>query len=268
MIGPVVPSHLMSSFFSGKGEEEDDEEDAGFGPMPSEHEIPASVAAAAEIEGRAGRMKNRLLGNNDEDNLTEAKRESWMLDLPPELTPNFGVTARTFRTKAPPKDVDRSGWTETPADREKRLQDELLGISSHKKVESLPDRVQVAKDSLYAEQVAEYNNTVRAKSLLELHTAKLHKSSAKKSKKSKSKKKSKHKHKSKSDDDDDGETSKKHHHHKKKKKEKKETVASRRPFDRDVDLQVNRLDAAKRNSFVNKAQQLGGRFGHGSAQFL
>jgi len=183
------------------------------------------------------------------------------------LTPNFGVTARTFRKKLPPKNVDRSGWTDTPADRERKQLDELQGISSQKKPETSLDPAQLAKDMLYAEQVAEYNNSARAKSLLELHTEKLHKPS-KKSKKSKSKKKSKHKHKSRSDDDDDEKTSKDRHHRKKKKKEKKETVAPRRPFDRDVDLQGNRLDSAKRKSLINKSQQLGGRFGHGSAQFL
>ena len=51
------------------------------------------------------------------------KREEWMVKLPPEMTKNFGVTARKFSTKtATSVDKDRSAWTDTPADRARKEQ--------------------------------------------------------------------------------------------------------------------------------------------------
>lgn len=48
-------------------------------------------------------------------------RETWMTELPPELT-NFGLGARTFKRKAIEKSGDRSEWTDTPAERERKAQ--------------------------------------------------------------------------------------------------------------------------------------------------
>ena len=42
-----------------------------------------------------------------------------MTELPPEMGANFGLTNRTFRKNAAPTG-DRSGWTDTPADRERK----------------------------------------------------------------------------------------------------------------------------------------------------
>lgn len=46
--------------------------------------------------------------------------------------------------------------------------------------------------------------------------------------------------------------------------EKKE----RRPFSRDVDLQVNRFDEAQKRSIIKKAQALDTRFSRGEAKYL
>lgn len=44
-----------------------------------------------------------------------------MTELPSaELNRSLGLQARTFRAKAGPDMSDRSGWTDTPADREKK----------------------------------------------------------------------------------------------------------------------------------------------------
>lgn len=54
---------------------------------------------------------------------------------------------------------------------------------------------------------------------------------------------------------------------KKKKKEEKEAkrtgISMRRPFDRDIDLQVNRFDQAQKKTILMKAQLLDDRFSHG-----
>jgi len=46
-----------------------------------------------------------------------------MVELPPEMTKNFGVTARKFSTKTTSSiGKDRSAWTDTPADRTRKEQ--------------------------------------------------------------------------------------------------------------------------------------------------
>ena len=50
-------------------------------------------------------------------------RETWMTELPPELQHiGLGLAARTFKKKAGPENKDRSMWTDTPAERERKLQ--------------------------------------------------------------------------------------------------------------------------------------------------
>lgn len=46
-------------------------------------------------------------------------RETWMTELPPELQ-HIGLGARTFKKKSGPENKDRSIWTDTPADRERK----------------------------------------------------------------------------------------------------------------------------------------------------
>ena len=50
----------------------------------------------------------------------------------------------------------------------------------------------------------------------------------------------------------------------KKDKEKgKDQPKERRPFDRDLDLQVNKLDEAQRRAIIKRSQELGSRFKSG-----
>lgn len=46
-------------------------------------------------------------------------RETWMMELPPELQ-HIGLGARTFKKRSGPENKDRSIWTDTPADRERK----------------------------------------------------------------------------------------------------------------------------------------------------
>ncbi len=48
-----------------------------------------------------------------------AERETWMLELPDKMKVGIGLQARTFKQRST-GDVDTSGWTDTPAQREKR----------------------------------------------------------------------------------------------------------------------------------------------------
>lgn len=46
-------------------------------------------------------------------------RETWMTELPPELQ-HIGLGARTFKKRTGPENKDRSIWTDTPADTERK----------------------------------------------------------------------------------------------------------------------------------------------------
>lgn len=52
-------------------------------------------------------------------------RESWMTELPPELQ-HIGLGARTFKKRSGPEKKDRSIWTDTPADRERKARVGIL----------------------------------------------------------------------------------------------------------------------------------------------
>ena len=51
----------------------------------------------------------------------ETTRETWMTELPPELGPGLGLSARQFKGNKSTSTGDRSVWTDTPADRAKKL---------------------------------------------------------------------------------------------------------------------------------------------------
>ena len=73
--------------------------------------------------------------------------------------------------------------------------------------------------------------------------------------------------KKKSKDDSEKKTKKKKAK-KKESKDKEERKVERRPFDRDRDLAVSRMDDSQRKSVISRSKELGGRFGHGATQFL
>ena len=58
-----------------------------------------------------------ILGQQDSPEVLA--RETWMTELPPELQ-HIGLGARTFKKRSGPENKDRSIWTDTPADRERK----------------------------------------------------------------------------------------------------------------------------------------------------
>ncbi|XP_026561135.1 GPALPP motifs-containing protein 1 isoform X3 [Pseudonaja textilis] len=143
------------------------EEEDIFGPMPAKGSVKSNPGA--EIEDRARRMKEKLLGDAD-DGSKQTKRESWMIDLPPELK-NFGFGPRTFKRRANDNSGDRSIWTDTPADREKKAkeQQEARKPTSKDDAEAFPSE----RDRRLAEQISSYNDSQRSESLLDIHRKKL-----------------------------------------------------------------------------------------------
>uniref|UniRef100_A0A8C9SPJ2 GPALPP motifs-containing protein 1 n=1 Tax=Scleropages formosus TaxID=113540 RepID=A0A8C9SPJ2_SCLFO len=158
--GPALPPDYVPEASSSDGE------DDVIGPMPAQG--PSDSTVAMEFERRAQRMKDKLTSG---DSPKELSRETWMTELPPELQ-HVGLEARTFKKRSGPEDKDRSVWTDTPADRERKARERLEGKQrgeSHK--EATPRLSQ--KELQMAEKVSKYNEAKRGESLLSIHSKKM-----------------------------------------------------------------------------------------------
>ncbi|XP_008996466.1 GPALPP motifs-containing protein 1 [Callithrix jacchus] len=175
MIGPALPpGFIKATRKSDKGrddpeqQETDSSEDEDIvGPMPAKG--PVNYNVTTEFEKRAQRMKEKLT-KGDDDSSKPIVRESWMTELPPEMK-DFGLGPRTFKRRADDKSGDRSIWTDTPADRERKAKEtQEAGKSSNKKEE---EHILSGRDKRLAEQVSSYNESKRSESLMDIHHKKL-----------------------------------------------------------------------------------------------
>ncbi|KAM9366226.1 GPALPP motifs-containing protein 1 [Symphorus nematophorus] len=155
--GPALPPGYQ------RAESSSSEDEDVIGPMPAKG--PTEDSVALDFERRARRMKEKLIGDDTPEVLT---RETWMTELPPELQ-HIGLGARTFKKRSGPENKDRSIWTDTPADRERKMRERLEG---KKKGEAEKDDAPKLsrKDLEMAEKVSKYNESKRAESLMSLHT--------------------------------------------------------------------------------------------------
>ncbi|KFV16242.1 GPALPP motifs-containing protein 1, partial [Tauraco erythrolophus] len=160
-IGPSVPSEFRTQVYSSE------EEDNLIGPMPAKGPVESDVTK--EFERRAQRMKEKLTSSGS-DEPKQVTRESWMTELPPELK-SFGFGPRTFKRRADDKSGDRSIWTDTPADRERKAKErEEAKKSTSKDNEEI---VLSGRDKRLVEQVTSYNESKRSESLMDIHQKKL-----------------------------------------------------------------------------------------------
>lgn len=182
VVGPSLPSRSLlhdanAKFISNNDEEDEDE----VGPQP----LPAGThnvqkGAVEEFLEREER-RNRLAA---EEALKPKvlKREEWML-VPPTSSELLGsldptkLKARQFsRSTAPAKKQDSSLWTETPAERQQRLADEVLG-RKRRATEDIPvgeDDTEEMKrrkkdDEAIRHGVDEYTRKVRGPALVQQH---------------------------------------------------------------------------------------------------
>ncbi|CAM9600182.1 unnamed protein product [Bubo scandiacus] len=157
----------VSSEFRTQVTDSSEEEDDLIGPMPAKGPVESDVTK--EFERRAQRMKEKLT-SADSDEPKQVTRESWMTELPPELK-SFGFGPRTFKKRADDKPGDRSIWTDTPADRERKAKErEEAKKSTSKDNEEI---VLSGRDKRLVEQVTSYNESKRSESLMDIHQKKL-----------------------------------------------------------------------------------------------
>lgn len=157
--GPALPPGYRAE--SSSSEEED-----VIGPMPPKGPVEGSVAQ--DFERRAQKMKEKLTGVDTPEVVT---RETWMTELPPELQ-HIGLGARTFKKRSGPENKDRSIWTDTPADRERKTREHLE--AKEKGEAEKDDAPQLSqKEMEMADKVSKYNESKRAESLMSLHSKKM-----------------------------------------------------------------------------------------------
>ncbi|XP_062302468.1 GPALPP motifs-containing protein 1 [Osmerus eperlanus] len=160
--GPALPPGYTASQSSSDEGEED-----VIGPMPAGGAVQGSVAL--DFERRAQKMKDKL--TKGDEGPEELAREAWMMELPPELQ-HIGLGARTFKKKSGPANKDRSVWTDTPADRERKARERQE--KKKRGEEEEVDTPQLSqKDLQLADKVSQYNESKRGESLINLHKKKM-----------------------------------------------------------------------------------------------
>nr|XP_054511111.1 GPALPP motifs-containing protein 1 isoform X2 [Agelaius phoeniceus] len=166
---------------------EDDDDDGFFGPAlppgfkkqddsPERPIIGPALPPGFRKASEDTRSSRCFIGpsvpseSRPQDEPKQVTRESWMTELPPELK-SFGFGPRTFKRRADDKSGDRSIWTDTPADRERKAKErEEAKKSSSKDNEEM---VLSGRDKRLIEQVTSYNESKRSESLMDIHQKKL-----------------------------------------------------------------------------------------------
>ncbi|KAJ3551064.1 hypothetical protein NM688_g4939 [Phlebia brevispora] len=180
--GPALPPSLQKRY--GGVDDEDEDEDIGPMPMPGGVSIIESDGVKEFLE-----KEERRRQQVEEASKPKAlKREEWMLvppsssDLLGSIDPTKLTKPRQFsRSTAPARNVDTSLWTETPAERQQRLADEVAG-KRRRAVNADPDvgdesteleaRKRRRRDEEIRRGVDQYTKQHRGGPLLEQHAEK------------------------------------------------------------------------------------------------
>lgn len=221
IIGPMRPQfsehHAAPIKVSENSGSEDDDDDIIGPSLPFNIDTDADLERTKmDIEARSRAQKDRLSGKTD----TKPKRETWMTELPADLSKNFGLGPRKFRNRAVELG-DQSVWTDTPADKARKSKE---GDRSLKRGtdddEPIRSSWELARDKEMGNQVENYNKRHRGESLMDMHSKKLEK----------------------------------------QKDKDKDKPPERRPFDRDKDLNLPRMSDDQKKSVIKKSKELGSRF--------
>lgn len=224
VIGPMrppvsVPPRAISSNAVENTISSDEDEEIIGPTLPTAKDIAVGLERTKmDIEARSMAKKDQMTGKKD----TKPKRETWMTELPPDLSKNFGLGPRKFRARAV-EVGDQSVWTDTPADKAKKSKEADKGSKRGVDTDE-PVRTpwEIARDQQMTKQVESHNKRHRGESLMDMHTKKIEK----------------------------------------QKNEDKSKPPERRPFDRDQDLNLPRMTGEQKKSVIQKSKELGSRFQH------
>ncbi|RXW22861.1 hypothetical protein EST38_g2986 [Candolleomyces aberdarensis] len=186
-MGPALPNYgptYNPSTFNNIEEDDDSDDDVGPKPLPAgmKHEESNAVK---EFLDREERMRKAREAANTKS--AAPKREEWMLvppsnsDLLGNLDPSKLKKSRQFSKSTHANtgaSSDMSLWTETPAERQQRLEDEVMG-RKRRAVEAAssgpsedPERKRRKQEEAAMKQgVDEYTKKIRGPSLVDRHKA-------------------------------------------------------------------------------------------------
>ncbi|KAK7038027.1 GPALPP motifs-containing protein [Favolaschia claudopus] len=179
--GPTMPPAYPPTYNPRTNYHADDSDDDDIGPRP----LPAGVGfeerdAVKEFMAKEERRRQQV---EDAAKPKAPKRDEWML-VPPSssVLGNLDPTklkARQFaRTAAPSRDTDSSLWTETPAERQQRLADEVSGkkrraansgdaVSAEEELEA---RKRQRVDEELRREVEAHTRKTRGSALVDMHS--------------------------------------------------------------------------------------------------
>ncbi|TMW48865.1 hypothetical protein DOY81_006059 [Sarcophaga bullata] len=255
VIGPVIPKELLDPKIildvPTDGKFEDEKKDAAasetdeqelqdsYGPLPFTNEGEMS-AAQVELEQRALKLKLAAIDGTSTTVSEQNVREEWMLELP-DVGLKSGLAAlnnlkRGFHQgKEKPDFSDRSSWTKTPQmgnDKQSKSTSKTSQEQLEQQASALYEKQRDAEQESIARKHKKKHK--REESLVEMHQKKLRKEE------------------------------------KKKAKELKESGVKpeRRPFTRDIDLKLNKIDRNQTKQIVDKAKILNTKFSTGQSKYL
>ncbi|KAI0318013.1 hypothetical protein OF83DRAFT_1163657 [Amylostereum chailletii] len=159
--------------------DDDSDDDVGPAPLPSGYKHQEQDAVREFIE----REEKRRKAVEEAAKPKALQRDEWMLapptssDLLSKLDPTKLTKARQFsRSAAPSGKIDNTLWTETPAERQQRLADEVMGKRRRKENAEDDDgespeeaRKRRKRDAALQRQVEEHTRSHRGPSLLKAH---------------------------------------------------------------------------------------------------
>ncbi|XP_005189528.2 GPALPP motifs-containing protein 1 [Musca domestica] len=250
VIGPVLPKNIcldtdkimytnkLTQNESTNEEEQEEILDGTYGPIPANTDQEIS-AAQIELEKRALELKmaalDGLLPSSSND---QTVREEWMLELP-DVGMKGGLAALNnlkrgfYQGKERPDFSDRSSWTKTPQSTENERTKPTTSKESLKAhAQALYDKQRDDEQERMAKKYKKKHK--REESLVDIHQKKLRKEE------------------------------------KRKAKELKESGSKpeRRPFSRDIDLKLNKIDKNQTKQIVDKARLLDTKFSSGHTKYL
>ncbi|KAJ7449403.1 hypothetical protein B0H11DRAFT_1877693 [Mycena galericulata] len=230
--GPTMSPSYLPTYDSRVRYHDPDDSDDDVGPRP----LPAGVGfeerdAVKEFMAKEEKRRREV---EEAAKPKAPKRDEWML-VPPSssvlgnLDPTKLKPRQFARTSAPAKSTDNTLWTETPAERQQRLADEVSGkkrraanTDAPSAAEELEARKRQRIDEELRRGVEEHTRKTRGSALVDMHARA-----------------------GKDDDQDD---------------DKKKEIWDR---DRDMALSGRLMEDSKRNKMIKEAKGLGDRFGTG-----
>ncbi|KAL0072370.1 hypothetical protein AAF712_000133 [Marasmius tenuissimus] len=191
-VGPSAPAQsankkVLGPTFPTRGPYDQDDSDDDVGPMP----LPAGYEKHSELDGVKQFLEQEEKRRKNIEDAAKPKalqRDEWMLkppsssDLLGTLDPSKLTKARQFSRSAAPaasqnkNDVDL--WTETPAERQQRLADEVMGRKrkanavdagmSHE--EMMEENKRRRRDEEIRRGVEEHTSKIRGSALVDSHS--------------------------------------------------------------------------------------------------